>query len=134
GRAPRPMVERRAGRTGRRHRSAKPVKQVPTAWILIVAASVTLGIAVQQRHRVALKVEDPLGGHVNDFDRWMMLTPGFIAGDADYVDDLLPTPPVSLLILAPFTALSRANAQFVWVFAKLPLALFAFDLLSAIAS
>jgi alpha-1,2-mannosyltransferase len=110
------------------------VKQLPIAWLLIVAASVTLGIAVQQRQRVALKVQDPLGGHVNDFDRWMMLTPGFIAGDADYVDDLLPTPPVSLLILAPFTALSRANAQFVWVCAKLPLALLAFALSSAIVS
>jgi alpha-1,2-mannosyltransferase len=89
---------------------------------IAVAAAVTLGVAIQQRHRVVLKLQDPLGGHINDFDRWMMMTPKFIHDEADYVDDLLPTPPVSLLLLAPFTALSRPNAQFAWVCVKLPLA------------
>jgi alpha-1,2-mannosyltransferase len=101
-----------------------PVKSSIKRWALLVTALVTLGGAIQQRHRVAVKLEDPLGGHVNDFDRWMILTPQFIDGHADYVDDLLPTPPISLLFLAPFSLLSRPNAQFVWACAKLPLACF----------
>src|SRR5262249_50559284 len=72
------------------------------------------------------KLQDPLGGHINDFDRWMIMTPRFIHDQADYVDDLLPTPPVSLLFLAPFTILSRPNAQFAWVCFKLPLACLVF--------
>lgn len=93
-------------------------------YALLIAALVTLSVAIQQRHRVAVKLEDPVGGHINDFDRWMLLTRQFIDGHADYVDDLLPTPPISLLFLAPFSLLSRPNAQFVWVCAKLPLAWF----------
>jgi len=93
---------------------------------IVVAVAVTLGVAIQQRHRVVLKLQDPTGGHINDFDRWMIMTPTFIHDQADYVDDLLPTPPVSLLLLAPFTAFSRPNAQFVWVCLKLPLACLVF--------
>jgi hypothetical protein len=90
--------------------------------ILIVAAIVTLAIAVQQRQRVVLKLTDPLGGHINDFDRWMMMVPEFVGGRADYVDDLFPMPPFALIVLWPLTALSRPNAQFVWVCCKLPFA------------
>jgi len=103
-----------------------------TARLLVVAACVTLGVAIQQQYRVALKLQDPLGGHVNDFDRWMLMTPAFVHDHADYVDDRLPTPPISLLVLAPFTMLSRPAAQFVWVCAKLPLALAVFWLALAI--
>ena len=99
-----------------------------TNWILVVATLVTLGIAVQQRHRVALKLQDPLGGHINDFDRWMIMVPQFVHDRADYVDDLFPLPPLSLLFLAPLTVLSRPNAQFIWVCLKLPLACLAFAL------
>src|SRR5581483_6558377 len=86
------------------------------------AALVTLVIAVQQYYRVALKLQDPFGGHINDFDRWMIMTPAFVRDHADYLNDRLPTPPLSFLLLAPFTALSRPLAQFVWVTIKLPLA------------
>ncbi len=103
-------------------------------WLLIVAALVTLVIAVQERHRVVVKLQDPLGGHINDFDRWMIMTPGFLHDRADYVDDLLPTPPVSLLVFAPFTTLSRPTAQFVWVCLKLPLAFLLFTLSAGIVS
>jgi len=98
--------------------------------LLVIAALVTLGVAVQQHYRVSLKLQDPLGGHINDFDRWMIMTPAFVHDHADYVDDRLPTPPLSLLILAPFTWLSRPAAQFAWVCVKLPLAglVFAFAL------
>ena len=103
-----------------------------TRHLLLVAALVTLGIAIQQHYRVTLKLQDPLGGHINDFDRWMLMTPAFVHDHADYVNDRLPTPPISLLILAPFTALSRPAAQFVWVCLKLPLACVVFALALAI--
>src|SRR6185436_2858530 len=90
--------------------------------LLIVATLLTLGVAIQQYYRVTLKLQDPLGGHINDFDRWMIMTPQFIHEGAGYVDDRLPTPPITLMVLAPFTALSRPLAQFVWVCVKLPLA------------
>src|SRR5262245_9087071 len=90
--------------------------------LLIVAVLVTLGVALQQYYRVTLKLQDPAGGHINDFDRWMIMTPKFVHDNAGYVDDRLPTPPLTLIVLAPFTALSRPVAQFVWVCVKLPLA------------
>jgi hypothetical protein len=101
-----------------------------TIRLLLVASLVTLGVAIQQHYRVTVKLEDPLGGHINDFDRWMLMTPAFVHGHADYVNDRLPTPPLTLLILAPFTSLSRPAAQFAWVCLKLPLAwmVFAFAL------
>lgn len=101
-----------------------------TTRVLVIAALVTLGVAIQQHYRVTLKLQDPLGGHINDFDRWMLMTPAFVHDRADYVNDLLPTPPLSLLALAPFTSLSRPAAQFAWVLVKLPLAglVFAFAL------
>ena len=99
---------------------------------LIVAALVTLGVAVQQHYRVTLKLQDPLGGHINDFDRWMIMAPRFLHDRVDYVDDRLPTPPLSLLVLAPFTLLSRPAAQFVWVCLKLPLAALVFAFSAAI--
>ena len=96
--------------------------QTPVRWLLIAATLITIGIAIQQDYRVTLKLRDPLGGHVNDFDRWMIMTPTFLHEGAGYVDDRLPTPPLTLMVLAPFTALSRPTAQFVWVCVKLPLA------------
>ena len=83
--------------------------------VLIVAAILTLAIAVQQRQRVVVKLSDPLGGHINDFDRWMIMIPQFVHDRVDYVDDLFPLPPFALILLSPLTLLSRPNAQFVWV-------------------
>jgi alpha-1,2-mannosyltransferase len=103
-----------------------------TTRLLLVAAVVTLGVAIQQHYRVTLKLRDPYGGHINDFDRWMIMAPAFLHDQADYVNDQLPTPPLSLLFLAPFTWLSRPVAQFVWVCLKLPLAGAVFALALAI--
>ena len=102
------------------------------ARLLVLAALVTAGVAIQQYYRVTLKLQDPQGGHINDFDRWMIMTPAFVHDRADYVNDLLPTPPLTLLALAPLTSLSRPSAQFVWVLVKLPLALAVFALALAI--
>ena len=56
------------------------------------------------------------------------MMPKFVHDRADYVDDLLPTPPVSLIALAPSSSLSRPTAQCVWVLAKFPLAALVFAL------
>ena len=85
-----------------------------TTWMLVIATVVTLGVAAQQHYRVTLKLQDPLGGHINDFDRWMIMAPRFLHDRVDYVNDQFPTPPLSLLALAPFTTLSRPAAQFAW--------------------
>jgi alpha-1,2-mannosyltransferase len=100
---------------------------------LMLAALVTLVVGVQQYHRVVVKLQDPAGGHINDFDRWMLMTPAFVRDHADYLNDRLPTPPLSFLLLAPFTTLPRPAAQLVWVAMKLPLAIAVFLLTLAVA-
>jgi alpha-1,2-mannosyltransferase len=92
------------------------------AGLFAVFAIVTLVVAIQQRQRASEKLHDPNGGQINDFDRWMTLAPSFVHDHADYVNDDLPTPPVSLLLFAPLAALGRPNAQFAWALLKLPAA------------
>jgi alpha-1,2-mannosyltransferase len=104
------------------------------ACLLTVAIVVTLGIAIQQRHRTAVKLADPRGGHISDFDRWMVMTPHFLHEHADYAGDELPTPPLSLIVFAPLTMLSRPDAAFAWVCVKLPLAWLVFWLCAAMAA
>jgi alpha-1,2-mannosyltransferase len=111
-----------------------PDTKAGLAWLAAAAVVVTLAIAVQQQHRAAIKVADPRGGHISDFDRWMLMTPRFLHGHADYVNDDLPTPPISLIVFAPFAAMSRPHAQFAWVCAKLAFAATVFFLAAAIVA
>ena len=104
------------------------------AYLAAVALAVTFVIAFQQQHRTALKLADPRGGHISDFDRWMVMTPHFLHEHADYLSDELPTPPLSLIVFAPLTMLSRPDAAFVWVCVKLPLACFVLWLCAQIAA
>ncbi len=76
----------------------------------------TLVISFQQLYRVRTEVQ------YNDFDRWMTMVPAWVHGSATYVDDTLPTPPISLLVLGPLSALSRSASHFVWALLKLPFA------------
>lgn len=104
------------------------------AWLAAVAVVVTLGVAFQQQLRTEVKLADPSGGHISDFDRWMIMTPRFLDERVDYVNDDLPTPPLSLLLFGPLSELSRPNAAFVWVLVKLPLAFAVFYLAAAIVA
>ncbi len=113
---------------------ASPQVRRFVTWMLVIAALVTLAVAVQQHYRVTLKLQDPRGGHINDFDRWMIMAPRFLHDRVDYVNDRFPTPPLSLMVLAPFTALSRPAAQFAWVCLKLPLACLVLMLSAGIVS
>ena len=96
--------------------------------LVILSALTTLIIGFQQCARTSQKLADPQGGHINDFDRWMIMTPAFLHDRVDYVDDLLPTPPITLIAFAPFTWLSRPAAQFAWVAVKLLLVCLVFAL------
>jgi alpha-1,2-mannosyltransferase len=89
--------------------------------ITAAAVLVIVGVAFQQRFRAAEALESADSGPVNDFDRWMIMTPHFVRDHADYVDDNFPTPPLTLMAFAPFAALLRPDAQFAWACAKLPL-------------
>jgi hypothetical protein len=84
--------------------------------VFAVAVLLTLAIACQEGYRARNEVL------YNDFDRWMTMAPAFVHGTGRYVDDQLPTPPVSLLILGPLSLLPRTVSQFLWVVLKLPFA------------
>jgi len=79
-----------------------------------LASILTLVISLQQLYRV--RTED----NFNDFDRWMTMVPVWLHGSATYVNDLLPTPPISLFALGPLSMLSRSMSHFVWALLKLP--------------
>jgi alpha-1,2-mannosyltransferase len=105
------------------------------AWVVLpLAILMTLVIATQQRQRVARRLADPQAAATNDFDTWMRMSPAFLKGEADYVTDALPTPPLTLLIFAPFTKLSRPDAQAAWVGLKLFLAAGIFVTVAAIVT
>ncbi|HEX3703183.1 MAG TPA: glycosyltransferase family 87 protein [Vicinamibacterales bacterium] len=111
-----------------------PATRKGLAVLAVVALAATVAIAVHQHHRTELKLADPLGGHISDFDRWMIMAPHFIQDHADYVNDQLPTPPLSLIVFGPLTALSRPDAAFVWACLKLPIAGLVLFLCAAIVS
>lgn len=96
--------------------------------LAVLSILTTLIVGAQQYHLTSRKVADPEGGHVNDFDRWMIMTPAFLHDRVDYVDDRMPTPPITLMAFAPFTAVSRPAAQFAWACIKLSLVWIAFVL------
>ena len=76
-----------------------------------IAVALTLGCALQARQRQAVKERAGGAGQVNDFDRWLDMVPAFLDRRAEYVDDRFPTPPITIILLAPFTALAKPDAQ-----------------------
>jgi hypothetical protein len=85
---------------------------------LIGSLVVAMVMAFQTRHRVYKRMLAGSHEGVNDFQRWMYLTPAFLAGKAEYVDQELSTPPTTLLIFAPFSRMAPHNGQFAWVLCK----------------
>jgi hypothetical protein len=92
--------------------------------VCVVAAAtlLTLLLAIQARERVLVRQHARHSTLTNDFARWLVMTPQFLQQHADYVNDSFPNPPVTLLVIAPFTRLSPANAQFLWACGKAVLA------------
>ena len=87
--------------------------------VLLIGLIITLSAAWQARMRIIHKEQTHSTKQVNDFDRWMTMVPEFLHKHIAYTSDSFPTPPVTLIIFAPFTWLSPANAQFAWVCCKL---------------
>jgi alpha-1,2-mannosyltransferase len=88
--------------------------------LAVLSLITALIVSIQQQQRTENKLRDPAGGHISDFDRWMIMTPRFVHEHADYVNDDLPTPPLTLMIFAPLAALGRPNAALAWVLLKVP--------------
>jgi alpha-1,2-mannosyltransferase len=89
-------------------------------WVLVVSAVVAIGVGIQEGIVVRDSIAGGNVGPINDFDRWMIMTPQFLREHADYVDDNMPTAPLTLLVFAPFTLVPRPAAQFLWACFKLP--------------
>src|ERR671939_16196 len=70
--------------------------------VLIVCSLVAVGVGIQERIVVRDSIASGNLGPVTDFDRWMIMTPRFLHDRADYIDDNLPTAPLTLLVFAPF--------------------------------
>ncbi len=56
--------------------------------------------------------------HIDAFDSYMKVIPLFIHQHKPYRSDRFPLPPLAMLFVAPFTLLSRPDAQMAWVFCK----------------
>jgi hypothetical protein len=108
-----------------------PAPRTVLRTLAVLSILATLVIAVQQQQRTVNKLRDPNGGHISDFDRWMIMTPRFVYDRVDYVNDDLPTPPLTLMVFAPLAALGRPNAALAWVLLKLPVVFAVFALTAA---
>ena len=95
--------------------------------ILILILCIGTGIQARQRaikneRTAATRPGEPVK-RVNDFSRWMEMTPHFLAGDehGQYLNDDLPNPPIILVFFGPLTALQPHDAQLAWAVFKFPL-------------
>jgi hypothetical protein len=91
------------------------------AALAAVGVALTLAFAIQAYQRTAEARNPAALVRVNDFGRFLVMVPEFLFQHADYVNDAFPSPPLVMLLLAPFTALPPPVAEFVWVVVKLGL-------------
>ncbi|HTV47692.1 MAG TPA: glycosyltransferase family 87 protein [Phycisphaerae bacterium] len=83
-------------------------------WIFI--ASTMIVLAVQAHNKVAHEMTRQ--AHIDAFDSYMQILPGFLHQHKPYTNDDFPLPPFAMLFIAPFTFLSRPDAQMAWVLIK----------------
>ncbi len=81
---------------------------------IVLIASIIL--AVQAHHKVAHEMTRQK--HIDAFDSYMKVVPKFIHDHKPYRSDRFPLPPFAMLFVAPFTLLSRPDAQAAWVLCK----------------
>ena len=76
----------------------------------------TIVLAVQAHH----KIQHNMGRHqhIDAFDSYMKVLPGFLYQHKPYTSERFPLPPFAMLFVAPYTHLSRPNAQAAWVLTK----------------
>jgi alpha-1,2-mannosyltransferase len=89
-------------------------------WIVIVAGIIVLGIQAQRKavHELARQTQGNPQAHLDTFDSYMQLLPQFLYQHKPYTNDDFPLPPFAMLFVAPFTLLSRPEAQMLWVLIK----------------
>ncbi len=90
-------------------------RQVVSAILVCAIVVIITMMAIQARAKVAREM--PARG-TNVFDSYMVALHGFIIEHKPYVDDTFPLPPFAMMLITPFTWLSRPNAQFLWYLCK----------------
>ena len=83
---------------------------------LVVIAIATIVLAVQAHHKITHEMTRQK--HIDAFDSYMKTVPLFIHDHKPYRSDRFPLPPFAMLFVAPFTLLSRPDAQAAWVICK----------------
>ncbi len=86
--------------------------------IALAGLIMTIVAGIQAAHRQSKKDALRQTAEVNDFDRWLIMTPQFLYHGADYKGDSFPNPPIVLEVFKPFTWVSPPAAQFLWVLCK----------------
>lgn len=81
---------------------------------VVLIASIIL--AVQAHQKVAHEMTRQK--HIDAFDSYMKVVPKFIHDHKPYRSSRFPLPPFAMLFVAPFTLLSRPDAQAAWVLCK----------------
>ncbi len=90
--------------------------EIVWAIALILVAVLTGILAVQARHKILVNMNQQK--HIDAFDSYMKVIPLFIHQHKPYRSDRFPLPPLAMLFVAPFTLLSRPDAQMAWVLCK----------------
>jgi len=102
-------------------------KQIALGVVLIA----TIILAVQAHQKVAHEMTRQK--HIDAFDSYMKVVPKFIHDHKPYRSDRFPLPPFAMLFVAPFTLLSRPDAQAAWVLCKplffIPIFLLAYSII-----
>ncbi len=99
--------------------------------IFVALAAATIVLAVQAHQKIAHEMTRQK--HIDAFDSYMKTVPQFIHHAKPYRSDRFPLPPFAMLFVAPFTLLSRPDAQAAWVVCKplffVPIFLFALSII-----
>jgi hypothetical protein len=84
--------------------------------VIAVVLIATVVLAFQAHQKVAHEMTRQK--HIDAFDSYMKVVPKFIHDHKPYRSDRFPLPPFAMLFVAPFTLLSRPDAQAAWVLCK----------------
>ncbi len=94
-----------------------PAWWVLGGWAGAVIIAATLAVQAFDRQLNSLSSAHPTD--INDFNRWLLLLPKLLFKHMAIHNTRWPMPPVTILLLSPFSLLSFPSAQFVWVLMKL---------------
>ena len=81
---------------------------------LAILLAITIVSAARTVHDIGKAIRSGQVHEINDFDRWMRLIPNHLVGHADIVNERSANTPLDMLLLMPFTHLSRPGAHVAW--------------------